>query len=157
MCSNQLMVKNGFSLRDWLSRIYLSFLNQCPKCEYSISKIEGCPHMTCVCRHEFCWTCFHDYYYDNGQLYNSHDDSDCAFITMSKISLIIFSMLAIILNYSSFYTPKWLFSYLIHAPLFILKIVVVDLYLFYHLVSMGLVVRYIFSNENYKRYNKNYW
>lgn len=31
---------------------------QCPKCQCSIEKIDGCDHMKCEkCKHEFCWKC----------------------------------------------------------------------------------------------------
>ena len=33
----------------------------CPKCRRFINKNGGCPHMTCKCGHEFCWTCLRTY------------------------------------------------------------------------------------------------
>ena len=36
-------------------------VKQCPKCREGIEKTEGCAHMTCRCRHEFCWDCGADY------------------------------------------------------------------------------------------------
>ena len=30
----------------------------CPKCQRRIQKASGCKHMTCVCKHEWCWVCF---------------------------------------------------------------------------------------------------
>lgn len=30
---------------------------RCPGCQAPIEKNEGCLHMTCKCRHEFCWMC----------------------------------------------------------------------------------------------------
>lgn len=29
----------------------------CPQCNRLISKIEGCNHITCVCKYEFCYIC----------------------------------------------------------------------------------------------------
>merc|ERR1711964_584253 len=34
----------------------------CPSCNNPIQKDDGCNHMTCTCRHEFCWTCLGPYY-----------------------------------------------------------------------------------------------
>ena len=29
----------------------------CPKCTAPVDKIEGCNHMTCFCKTQFCYTC----------------------------------------------------------------------------------------------------
>lgn len=30
---------------------------QCPNCKFWVSKNEGCDHMTCRCKYEFCYKC----------------------------------------------------------------------------------------------------
>ena len=32
-------------------------LKQCIKCKFWVEKNEGCNHMTCRCKNEFCWLC----------------------------------------------------------------------------------------------------
>jgi hypothetical protein len=32
-------------------------LKVCPKCRRGVEKSDGCIHITCLCRHEFCYTC----------------------------------------------------------------------------------------------------
>lgn len=30
---------------------------RCPMCRENIEKNNGCIHMTCICKYEFCWIC----------------------------------------------------------------------------------------------------
>ena len=32
-------------------------LKQCPNCKFWVEKNEGCDHMTCRCKYEFCYVC----------------------------------------------------------------------------------------------------
>lgn len=34
---------------------------RCPNCRNGVEKNRGCDHMTCKCRHEFCWCCLAPY------------------------------------------------------------------------------------------------
>jgi len=34
---------------------------QCPNCQQGVEKNDGCDHMTCRCKHEFCWRCLAPY------------------------------------------------------------------------------------------------
>uniref|UniRef100_A0A7S3P816 RBR-type E3 ubiquitin transferase n=1 Tax=Amphora coffeiformis TaxID=265554 RepID=A0A7S3P816_9STRA len=39
---------------------------RCPACQHGVEKNRGCDHMTCRCRHEFCWRCLAPYQGDQG-------------------------------------------------------------------------------------------
>lgn len=45
----------------FLEHVQNSQYKQCPKCKFWVSRVEGCHHMTCRCRHEFCYVCGGDY------------------------------------------------------------------------------------------------
>jgi hypothetical protein len=40
----------------------------CPSCGNGVEKNKGCDHMTCRCKHEFCWRCLAPYKGPNGIL-----------------------------------------------------------------------------------------
>lgn len=42
-----------FEAQNWI----LHNTKACPKCQVNIQKNGGCMHITCKCRHEFCWVC----------------------------------------------------------------------------------------------------
>mmetsp|Transcript_9800 Transcript_9800/g.21227 ORF Transcript_9800/g.21227 Transcript_9800/m.21227 type:complete len:319 (-) Transcript_9800:1836-2792(-) len=43
-----------------------SRFRRCPRCHHAIEKNKGCDHMTCRCKHQFCWRCLAPYEGDNG-------------------------------------------------------------------------------------------
>jgi len=48
----------GMTLEERLDAFYFARkTKQCPYCHKVIERVEGCPHMTCVCGKEFCWNC----------------------------------------------------------------------------------------------------
>lgn len=55
---------------DKLSQVEMERISKkCPSCNVNIQKNEGCNHMTCKCKFQFCWVCLkpwneanHDYY-----------------------------------------------------------------------------------------------
>jgi hypothetical protein len=43
-------------LKNWPEKF-----KQCPRCQNGVEKNEGCDHMTCRCKHQFCWLCLAPY------------------------------------------------------------------------------------------------
>ena len=138
VCAKPLTVENGFSIWSWTSRVQLSLMNKCPDCEMRVEKISGCPHMTCTCSHEFCWYCFHDFYYYKEKVYSNHDNGECGFITVSKICFVIFFILGILLNYHPDYNINWVFSHIPSFLLFVLKIILVDVFIFLNIANVKI-------------------
>lgn len=126
LCSHKLMIENTNIFSSVLSKIYLRLINRCPNCELPIQKISGCPHMTCVCGHEFCWYCFKDYYYYKSVVYTQHSDSECTFTVLSKLIILLICVIGIVFNISPYYNMQFLFSYLPGFLLFVLKIVIAN-------------------------------
>lgn len=42
---------------------------QCSNCKFVVERTEGCNHMTCRCKHQFCYICGGDW--SNGHLCNN--------------------------------------------------------------------------------------
>jgi len=49
--------RNESETANWI----LTNTKACPKCDKRIEKNQGCNHMTCPCKHEFCWICQKDW------------------------------------------------------------------------------------------------
>ncbi|CAD0098973.1 unnamed protein product, partial [Aureobasidium mustum] len=47
----------------------------CPECRVPIQKNKGCDHMTCQCRHQFCWICSASYSDIAGEGNHRHEKS----------------------------------------------------------------------------------
>ena len=47
----------GESDKQFFSFVKGNKFKQCPNCKYWVEKNRGCNHMTCRCKHEFCYVC----------------------------------------------------------------------------------------------------
>jgi hypothetical protein len=72
------------------------FARECPSCRVAISKLGGCPHMTCRrCKYEFCWHCMHPHH--------GHSFLLCLTSVAIKILLPVIIILQILFFTDSFY------------------------------------------------------
>ncbi|KAG4199372.1 hypothetical protein ERO13_A05G142700v2 [Gossypium hirsutum] len=55
--SEDLMVRNLAKEKKW---------NRCPRCHIIVERTEGCLHMTCWCKYEFCYACGAEWTHDHG-------------------------------------------------------------------------------------------
>ncbi|KAE8700740.1 P-loop containing nucleoside triphosphate hydrolases superfamily protein [Hibiscus syriacus] len=54
---DDLMVRNLAKEKKW---------RNCPSCRFMVERTEGCPHMTCRCRYQFCYACGAKWTHDHG-------------------------------------------------------------------------------------------
>ena len=59
------LIQKDVSSDSW----FIKNTKVCPSCKNPIEKNQGCDHMTCKCRYEFCWKC--------GQPWRGHNSSLC--------------------------------------------------------------------------------
>ncbi|GMI91703.1 hypothetical protein like AT3G14250 [Hibiscus trionum] len=54
---DDLMVRNLAKEKKW---------RNCPSCRFMVERTEGCPHMTCWCKYQFCYACRAEWTHDHG-------------------------------------------------------------------------------------------
>ncbi|KAL4332064.1 hypothetical protein GQ457_07G030620 [Hibiscus cannabinus] len=54
---DDLMVRNLAKEKKW---------RNCPSCRFMVERTEGCPHMTCWCKYQFCYACGAEWTPDHG-------------------------------------------------------------------------------------------
>ncbi|XP_039053171.1 probable E3 ubiquitin-protein ligase RNF144A-B [Hibiscus syriacus] len=54
---DDLMVRNLAKEQKW---------RNCPSCRFMVERTEGCPHMTCRCKFQFCYACGAEWTHDHG-------------------------------------------------------------------------------------------
>jgi hypothetical protein len=74
-CDADPMLMNAILMKKYVN-------SQCPSCSQFLEKIEGCNHMTCICKAQFCNQCGHEYEYDQhghyliSEHYSNDSDDD---------------------------------------------------------------------------------
>ena len=57
-CVDELQNSVNMDSKNYIcEKCQITNIAQGPKCKMGITKINGCNHMKCFCKHEFCWKC----------------------------------------------------------------------------------------------------
>jgi hypothetical protein len=107
---NPFQVVNSFF--EELSEMRIKVLtSQCYHCNRNIHKFEGCNHITCICKKEFCYNCLGDYH--------NHDTNRCTNLYEIKGIGFILMFISFILKFTlAFGFTKLLIYYIIFYPIY---------------------------------------
>lgn len=107
--SNSNLLKDIYDSSTYEINNFINLSNRkCPKCNVSIHKISGCPHMTCaICQEKFCWDC--GFSRDPYSVHKDIHDKKLGLIVYLSLILIFFLLLRI---YYSIYAIRILVNYI---------------------------------------------